>query len=386
MDLSLTKQQQSLRDTYRDFCNRELAPGAARIDREAVFPADNLKKLAKEGFLGLLYPMELGGSGAGWEELVIAGEEVARTCASTFLTAWASFGLCGIPILEFGGPGQKGAFLPRLASAALVGASAVSEPAGGSYTKQLGTTVVRDDGGYILTGEKSFVTNGPVADLSVVFAGNGGGMAPEDPSRLSAFIVEKGAPGISPGESFETLGVRGAKVGGLSLVDCRVSEGSLLGREGEGRRIMEAVSAVDRIAMAVYSLGIAEACLGDSIRYAMERTVGGRPIAHHQEIHFRIADMKILTYSARRLLYKVAWMQDNGRDAATLSRAAKLFASEGATQCADWAVRIHGGYGYTSRHSVERYYRDAKLGEIAGGTSELARMAVADRILADDEA
>jgi alkylation response protein AidB-like acyl-CoA dehydrogenase len=281
----------------------------------------------------------------------------------------------------FGSEGQKQRYLVKLIRGEKICAYAVSEPHCGSDTAALKTEARKEDRTYILNGTKAFVTNGPIADFVIVFAitNPGGSLA----QKMSAFIVEKGTPGFSAGPAVEKLGTRGSPVSELILKECPVREDQLLGMEGEGSSYAAKINEFGRLGYAAYSLGVARACLEESIQYAQGRKAFGRPIAHFQEISFKVADMQMFVDTGRLLTYRAAWMIDQGIGTPTDVSIAKLFISEAATWCAANAVQIHGGYGFLKGYKVERLYRDAKLGEIGEGTSEMQRRTIARSLLGE---
>jgi len=377
MDFSLTDEQQQYLEGFRKYCDERIVPDAERLDREASFSREKLGGLAEAGYTGMAVPEGYGGTGAGLVARAAAGTILARACPATFRTAEASSGICATLILAFGTEEQKRSFLPRLAGGETVGAYAFTEPDGGSDPGAIRARAERKGNGFELAGLKSPVTNGPMADLFVVVARTDPG---EGGEGLSAFLVDKGREGLRPGQALDTLGVRGSPTSEVAFDGCALTEKDLLGPEGEGMAVAGEALEIGRIGMSVYCIGIMDACLEESIRFAMDRKAFGRPIARYQDVHFRIADMKVLADSARQLLYKVAWLKDTGQPCAELSAALKLYASESAGQCAGWAVQVHGGRGYLRGTVAERLYRDARLGEIAEGTSEMQRAAIVEAL------
>ena len=327
MDFSLTDEQQKYLEGFCKYCDEQIAPDAERLDRDASFPREKLTGLAKAGYTGMAVPKDYGGTGAGLVARAAAGAILARACPATFRTVEASTGICVSLILTFGTEEQKRGFLPRLANGEMVGAYAFTEPDGGSDPGAVKARAERKGDGYVLTGLKSPVTNGPMADLFVVVVRTGPG---EGVEGLNAFLVDKGRDGLRPGSALETLGVRGSPTSEVTFDGCALSEKDLLGPEGEGMAVAAEALEMGRLGMSVFCIGIMEACMEESIRFAMERKAFGRPIARYQDVHFRIADMKVLADSARQLLYKVAWLKETGRPCTELSAALKLYASESA--------------------------------------------------------
>jgi len=377
-DFSLTPEQEEIQSSFRDFCEKKIAPHAERLDREAAFCTDQIKTLGEYGYLGMSLPQEHGGSGLPYPTFILAGEELARVCAATYLSSGASVGLAGTPILSFGTDEQKTKYVPDLISAEKIGAMAITEPHCGSDVRSIKTRAERKGDSYLLNGSKMFITNGPIADVVVVYAKT-------DPNAgyqgISCFLVEKGTKGFSAGKSLEKLGCRGSPTSELIFEDCKIPAANLLGTEGGG--FIQAMQCLTpaRIGMAMYSLGISQACLGESIKYATEREAFGKTIATYQEIHFKIAEMKVAVEGARWVIREAAWRFDQDLPCNTLASVAKLYASETCTRIASDAIQIHGGYGYMKEYAVERLYRDAKLGEIGEGTSEVQRMIIARDVL-----
>jgi butyryl-CoA dehydrogenase len=377
-DYTITPEQVEIQKSFRDFCEKEIAPKAEKLDREAIFCTDNIRALGKYGYMGTGMPKEFGGSALGCLTFSIAGEELSKACAATYLSSGASVGLAGIPIMIFGTDAQKKKYLPDLIKGTKFGCMAMTEPHCGSDVQSLKTRAVRKGDKYILNGTKMFITNGPIADIALIYAKT-------DPTKgysgISCFVVEKGTKGFSVGKPLDKLGVRGSPTSELIFEDCEIPAANLVGSEGGGFiQCMQSLVPA-RIGMAVYSLGIAEACLEESIKYATEREAFGKTIASFQEIHFKIAEMKMATEGARLVTYEAAWKLDQGIPDSTLASVAKLYASETCTKIASDAVQIHGGYGYIKEYKVERLYRDAKLGEIGEGASEIQRMIIARDII-----
>lgn len=386
MDYSLNDEQLALQESFRKFCDKEIKPNADRLDKADPAEADklmkqNFKKLAEFGYTGMCHEEKYGGSGKDLITQCVAQEELARVCAATFLSVGGSLGLCGLPIAHFGTDAQKKKYLPKLISTETIGAFGLTEPEAGSDAIGIKTTAQKKGDRYILNGSKTFISNGPIADIAVVMAVTG---KPDEKGRnVSSFIVEKGMKGFSAGKHLDKMGYRGAPTSELFFDDCEVPAENLLGVENEG--FIQAMKTLEygRIGMAVVALGIAVACMEESIKYAKERHQFGKPIGKFQMVGFRLSDMKVLTDVSRLLIYKAAWHKDNNHpEAATMASIAKLTASEASTKISSWAVQIHGGYGYMTEYPVERLYRDAKLGEIGEGTSEIQRLLIARDVLA----
>jgi butyryl-CoA dehydrogenase len=380
MDFELTPEQKLIRDTARDLSQREIAPHAAQIDRSHEFPRKIFARLGEMGLLGIMMPEAWGGAGMDALSYVLAMEEVARACASTSVIMSVQSSLVSAPILAAGNDGQRARWLPDLASGRKVGCFALSEPEAGSDAKAQKTRAVRAGTGWVLNGTKNFITNAPVADLALVFATT-------DPAKrshgISAFLVPTNTPGFKVGPPDDKLGIRGAPSAQIFLTDCAVDDDARLGPEGDGFKV--ALRALDggRIGIAAQALGIARAAFEDAVAYARERKTFGQPIAEHQAIQFKLADMRTEIDAARMLLWRAAVLKDSGRAYATEASMAKLFASEVANRAAKEAVQIFGGYGYLADFPAERHFRDAKITEIYEGTSEIQRMVIASALLKD---
>ncbi|MCL4557310.1 MAG: acyl-CoA dehydrogenase family protein [Deltaproteobacteria bacterium] len=371
MDFELTEDQKKQKESFAGLCAKEIAPRAEFTDKEAVFPEENIRLLGKVGFLGMGFPEEYGGSKGDPVIRAVLGEELAKACASTYLSAGASSGLFGIPVLKFGTQTQKKKYLPGVLSGEKMGALAITEPQAGSDMLGMKTGAQKSGNGWLINGSKTLITNGPVADYYVVAA-----YTDKEKKRdgISLFIVEKGTKGFSSGKPFDKLGVRGSPTSDLFFDGCEVPGENLLGEVNKGFLQLARTLSHGRIGMAVYSLGIAQACLEESISYAQERTAFGKKLAHFQDVHFKIADMKMYIDVGRELIYKAAWMLDQDDSQSVLfASIAKLFMSEHTTKIASDAVQIFGGYGFIKGYKVERLYRDSKLGEIGEGTSEIQR-------------
>jgi len=381
MDFELTDEQKEFRKNFRAFCEREIAPRASQVDAEAALSMENHRRLAEVGFLGLPFPEKYGGGQKPLLTCTIAWEELAWACPSTFLSWGISSLFSGMTIHLFGGQEQKQRYLRKLISGEKIGAFALSEPHCGSDMAALKTEARKEERAYILNGTKAFVTNGPIADFVILFAITNPAATAD--RKMSTFIVEKGTAGFSAGPAMEKLGARGSPTSPLTLRECAIPEDHLLGAEGEGFGCAAKVKELGRLGYAAYSLGVGQACLEESIRYAQERQAFGRPIAHFQEISFKVADMQMFVDTGRLLTYRAAWMIDQGLEASADISIAKLFTSEAATWCATNAVQIHGGYGFLKGYKVERLYRDAKLGEIGEGTSEMQRRTIARSLLGE---
>lgn len=378
--LDLTEEQEAIRELARSFAQNEIAPVAMQFDETQEFPWEIFRKMGELGFLGVLVPTEYGGAGMGAIELALIVEEIAKACPSIALGVAAHNGLCVNHILQFGSEEIKQKYLPPLATGKVMGGWALTEPGSGSDAGEMQSVAVLEGEHYILNGTKNFITHGSVGEIFVV-------MAKTDPSAgkkgISAFVVEKGMPGFSAAKKENKLGMRSSDTSSLVFENVSVPKQNLLGREGEG--FIQALQILDggRITIAALSLGLAEAALEHSIRYAFERKQFGQPIAEFQATQFKFAELSTKIEAARLLTYKAAWLKDKGEPHTLEAAQAKLFASELAVRAAEEAVQIHGGYGYIKEFPVEKLYRDAKLLTIGEGTSEIQRIVIARQLLGE---
>jgi butyryl-CoA dehydrogenase len=385
MNYSLNDVQNSIKNNFTTFCNKELAPRAALLDAAShdevqVLIKENIKKLASIGYLGMVHEEKYGGTNLDLLSQAIAGEEVARACASTFLSAGASNGLFGIPLKMFGTDEQKSKYLPGIIKGEIIGSFGLTEPEAGTDAAAIKTTAVKKGNEWIINGSKTFITNAPIADVCLIMAYNDKDAGPG--SGVTAFLVDKGTPGYVVGKPFDKLGFRGSPTAEIFLEDCKVPESAVLGQVGAG--FIQAMQTLEygRIGMATVSLGIAVACMDAANTYSKERKAFGKPINRYQEVSFKVAEMMIMTDVSRLLIYKAALAKEmKDPESAVFASCAKLFASESATKIASMALQVHGGYGYIKEFPVERLYRDAKLGEIGEGTSEIQRVLIAKSIL-----
>jgi alkylation response protein AidB-like acyl-CoA dehydrogenase len=378
LDLELNEEQMLLRKTVRDFAEAEIGPHSREWDEKQDFPREVFGKLAELGLMGVCWPVEYGGSGLSTLDWAIVMEELSRVDAGVALSLAAHHSLSSGHIFLAGSEEQKKRFLTPLAKGDKVGCWGLTENSAGSDAGGTRTTAVRDGDSWVLNGSKTFITNGRVADTAVV-------MAVTDRTKgkkgISAFVVERGTKGFRSGKKEDKLGVRSSDTSELVFEDCRIPAENLLGREGYG--FVDTLRILDRgrIGIAAFSVGIAQASLEASMRYAVERKQFGHPIADFQAVQFKIADMATHTQAARLLTWRAASLRDAGKEHKAESSMAKLFAGEASVQIALDAIQIHGGYGYLKEYKVERYLRDAKLGTIGEGTSEVQRLVIARELL-----
>lgn len=378
LDFSLSEEKVMLRKTLREFAEKELAPKAAEIERTGGFPWENVKKLAELDLLGIHVPTEYGGAGADTVSYAIAMEEISRACptSATIVTHGNLFS--GGLILQFGTEEQKKKYIPPIVRGDKIGAFSITEPGAGSDVAAIRTTAVLKGDEYVLNGRKQFSTLAGVSDVFVIFVKTD----PEAGSRgISAFIVDRDAAGLSLGEPERLMGLRAIQNCPIYLDDCRVPKENLLDQEGKGMRIALTMLDTGRIGVAMMSVGIAQAALEASIKYAKERVAFGQPIANFQAIQWMLADMALDIDAGRLLALRAAWLHDQGVRHTKESSMAKLFCSEMCVRHTLNAIQIHGGYGYTEEFPLERLMRASKLQTIGEGTSEIQRLIIARYLL-----
>jgi alkylation response protein AidB-like acyl-CoA dehydrogenase len=373
----LTEEHQAIREMVRDFATSEIAPIAAQVDKAASFPEQNFKGLGKLDLLGLLVPTEYGGAGADYRSYAIAVEEIGRACGSTGLSYAAHCSLGTNPIKLFGTEEQKKKYLPKLASGEYIGAWALTEPGTGSDAAAQKTTAKRDGDSWILNGTKQFITNATVSDVNIIMAMTDQSLGKKG---ISSFIVEKGTPGFYVSKVEKKLGMRGSPTASLTMEDCRIPAGNIIGEVGEGYKQALTTLEGGRISIGALALGIAQAALDASITYAKQREAFGQQIGRFQFIQGYLADMATLIHAARLMLYHAAYLKDHGQRVTLEGSQAKLYASEISSKVCNLCVQIHGGYGYVEDFPAERFLRDAKLCEIGEGTSEIQRLVIAKQL------
>jgi butyryl-CoA dehydrogenase len=374
MDFSLSDHQKLIRDTVRQFMENEVRPGVRQRDREGRFPADEIKKLAELGCCGMMTPEEWGGAGLDTISYVLMLEEVARVDAAMATSVGVTNSAVQVPLLAFGNDAQKKKYLRRMATGETLGAFCLTEPQAGSDAAGIQTRANRCDCGYRLNGTKTWVTNGSVAGMFIVFAKtnpDAGGKG------ITAFLVEPSFNGFRVGRHEEKMGQLSSPSVEIVLNDCEVPLENRLGEEGQGLKI--ALSALDggRIGIAALAVGLAQGALEASVKYAKQRRAFGKNISEFQAIQWMLADMQTEIEAARGLVYHAAWLKDSGGRMGAAASKAKLYASEMANRVAYKAVQIHGSVGYSRETDVERMYRDARVLSIYEGTSEIQRMIIA---------
>jgi alkylation response protein AidB-like acyl-CoA dehydrogenase len=379
MDLDLAPEHALLRDTIRDFMTTEVAPVIDEHERERRFPAEIVEKIGGLGWLGIPIPEDEGGAGLDTLAYAIAVEEIGRVWGSLGLIVAAHTSLgCG-PLHLAGTDEQKQRFLVPMASGKVLGAYGLTEPGAGSDAGGTRTTARLEDDCWVLDGSKRFITNAGHAGTYVVTAKTG--TTDKGDAEISAFIVPADTLGFSVGRLEDKLGLHASATGELRFENARIPAENLLGTQGDGFRTFLKILDGGRISIGALAVGLAQAALDASIPYAQTREQFGRPIGSFQGVAFMVADMATEIDAARSLVWKAAWLKDQGRDYGLVAAEAKLFASEVSSRATNAAIQIHGGYGYTTDYPVERYLRDAKLTEIGEGTSQVQRLVIARKIL-----
>ena len=374
----LTDEQEQLRKEIRDFAAREIAPNVMRWDEASEFPLEVVKKLGEMGLMGAIFPVELGGSGLGYVDYALAVEELSAVDGSIGIIVASHNSLCANHIFVAGNDEQRRKYIPLLASGKWLGAWGLTEPGSGSDAGSARTTAVRRGDNWVLNGNKTFITNGHYADISVIIAVTDKGQGTRG---LSAFVVEKGTPGFRAGKKENKLGLRASDTSELIFEDCEIPGENLLGEEGQG--FIDSMRILDggRISIAALSLGIGRGAYDAARKYVKQRHQFGKAISEFQGIQWKLADMATGLDAARLLTLRAAVMKDAGQKTTLESSMAKLMASEVAVKVCDEAVQLHGGYGFIKDYPVEKFYRDVKLCTIGEGTSEIQRLIIAREIL-----
>jgi len=378
VNFDFTEEQLEIKRLARDFAESEIAPHVLDWDEAQEFPVDVMKKLAGLGFLGVLVPQDYHGSGLGYIEYVSIVEEISRVDGGVGLSVAAHNSLCSNHILSFGTKEQKKKYLPKLANGEWLGAWGLTEPEAGSDASGTQTTAVRNGNSYVLNGSKTFTTHGTYGDVFVLMAVTDRAM---DNRGISAFIVEKGTPGLRAGKKENKLGCRASDTSEVVLDNCRVPAAHLLGLEGEG--FINCLEILDggRISIAALAVGMAQGAFEAALKYAKQRHQFGQPIAEFQAIQWKLADMATEIEAARLLTYRAAALKNQKKRSTKESSMAKLYAGEVCVRVASEAIQIHGGYGYVKEYPVEKFYRDSKICTIGEGTSEIQRLVIARQLL-----
>jgi alkylation response protein AidB-like acyl-CoA dehydrogenase len=378
MDFEFTEEQLQLKKMVRDFATAEIGPHVSEWDENQTFPLETIKKAGKLGFLGAIFPEELGGAGLGYIEYSIIIEELARVDPSVALIVAAHNSLCSNHIFVAGSDEQRQKYLPKLATGEWIGCWSLTEPEAGSDAAGTRSTAVLRDGQWVLNGGKTFTTNAQYADVCVAMC-----VTDRQASHhgISAFILEKDSPGFRVGKKENKLGMRASATGEVIFTDCRVPESQLLGKPGEG--FVDSLRILDggRISIGALSVGTAQGAYEAALKYSKQRKQFGRFISEFQAIQHKLADMATSIEAARLLVLRAASKKDRKRRVTRESAMAKLFASEIAVRVCDDALQIHGGYGFIKDYPVEKFYRDVKLCTIGEGTSEIQRMVIARQLL-----
>jgi alkylation response protein AidB-like acyl-CoA dehydrogenase len=379
MDLDLAPEHALLRDTIRDFMLTEVAPVIEQHERERRFPIEIVRRIGELGWLGIPIPEDEGGAGLDTLAYAIAIEEIGRVWGSLGLIVAAHTSLgCG-PLHLAGTPEQIQQYLVPMASGRVIGAYGLTEPGAGSDAGGTRTTARRDGDAWVLDGSKRFITNAGQAGTYIITARTGD--KPTGDAEISAFIVPSDTPGFSVGRLEDKLGLHASATGELRFEGARIPADHLLGEQGDGFRTFLKILDGGRISIGALAVGLAQAALDASIPYAQTREQFGRPIGTFQGVAFMVADMATEIEAARAMVWKSAWLKDQGRDFGLVAAEAKLFASEVSSRATNAAIQIHGGYGYVTDYPVERFLRDAKLTEIGEGTSQVQRLVIARKIL-----
>ncbi|HYG09614.1 MAG TPA: acyl-CoA dehydrogenase [Pyrinomonadaceae bacterium] len=378
MDFELNDEQRQVKMSVREFAEGEIAPHVREWDETQHFPVELLPKLAELGLMGVIFPEKYGGSGMGYVEYATIIEELSRVDGSVGISVAAHNSLCSNHIYMFGTEEQKQKYLVPLARGEKLGAWGLTEAGAGSDASGTRTTAVKKDGGWVVNGSKNFITHAVHGDVCVAVASTDRAMRSKG---ITAFIFEKGTRGFMPGKKEDKLGLRASETASVIFEDCFISDDNRLGPEGLG--FIQAMQILDggRISIAALAVGIAQGAYESALKYSKERQQFGKPISEFQAIQFKLSDMATQIDAARLLMYRAAYLKDNGKKVTKESAMAKLYASEISVKVCEEAIQIHGGYGYTKDYPPEKYWRDSKLCTIGEGTSEIQRMVIARQLL-----
>jgi alkylation response protein AidB-like acyl-CoA dehydrogenase len=378
MSFDYSETQQMVAASAKEFAEQYIRPYVMEWDEAQTFPVEVFKKAGEMGFMGVLVPVELGGSGLGYHEYVAIIEEISKVDPSIGLSLAAHNSLCTNHILSFGNGDQKKKWIPKLATAEWIGAWGLTEHDTGSDAGGMGTTAVREGESWILNGAKNFITHGKSGDIAVVIVRTG---EKGDSRGMTAFVVEKGTPGFSSGKKENKLGMRASETAEMIFDNCKIPDSNRLGGVGEG--FVQSMVILDggRISIGALSLGISKGAYEAALKYSKERVQFGKPISQFQGISFKLADMATEIEASELLLHKAAFLKNEGRNVTKLGAMAKMYASEVCVKVANEAVQIHGGYGFTKDFPVEKFYRDSKLCTIGEGTTEIQKVVIARKIL-----
>jgi alkylation response protein AidB-like acyl-CoA dehydrogenase len=378
MDFRPTEEQVLLRRSVREFAETEIRPHVREWDQDQQFPIELVKKMAALGLLGIQLPEQYGGAAMSAIDYCICIEEIARVDPAVALSLAAHNGLCSSHLFRFGTEAQKQQFLVPLARGERVGAWGLTESTSGSDAAGMRTTATRAGACWVINGSKTFITHGRICDVMVVMAVTDRAAGSKG---ISAFVVEKGTPGMAPGKKEDKLGMRASDTSEVLFDNCRIPAGQLVGTEGQGFVDTMQVLDAGRIGIAALAVGLAQGAYEAALSYARERKAFGKPIASFQAIQWKLADAATKIEAARLLTYRAAFLKERGQRTTLESAMAKLYASEIAVKVADDCVQIHGGYGFVKDYPAEKYFRDVKLTTIGEGTSEILRLVIARRLL-----
>ncbi|KAB7529706.1 acyl-CoA dehydrogenase [Flagellimonas olearia] len=378
MNFDYSETQKMVAQSAREFAQQHILPHVMEWDEAQTFPVEVFKKAGEMGFMGILVPEELGGSGLGYHEYIAILEEISKVDPAIGLSVAAHNSLCTNHILSFGSEEQKQRWIPKLATAEWLGAWGLTEHNTGSDAGGMNTTAVRDGDSWVLNGAKNFITHGKSGDIAVVIVRTG---EKGDSHGMTAFVVEKGTPGFTSGKKEDKLGMRASETAELIFSDCRIPDDNRLGEVGEG--FIQSMKVLDggRISIGALSLGVAKGAYEAALKYSKERIQFGKPISEFQGISFKLADMATEIEASELLLHKAAFLKNEGRPMTKLGAMCKMYASEVCVKVANEAVQIHGGYGYTKDFPVEKFYRDSKLCTIGEGTTEIQKVVISRNIL-----
>ncbi|GAC1314056.1 MAG: acyl-CoA dehydrogenase family protein [Acidimicrobiales bacterium] len=375
MDFELSSEQDAFRKVVRDFADAEIAPHAERWDAEHTFPVETVLAMGELGLFGLPFPETYGGSDADFTTFCIAIEELGRVDSSMAITLSAGVGLGANPIYSFGSEEQRQTWLPEMLAGRALGAFGLTEPDAGSDAGATRTQATLEDDEWVIDGAKAFITNSGTSITSVVTV-----TAHTGPGEVSAIVVPAGTPGFVVDPPYRKMGWHASDTHGLRFEGCRVPAANLLGERGAGFKQFLAILDEGRIAISALAVGLAQACLDQSVSYAKERNAFGGPIGRYQAVAFKCSDMAVSVENARNLLYKAAWLKDHGKPFKKAAAIAKLYSTEAAVTATREATQIFGGAGFMDETPVARFYRDAKILEIGEGTSEVQRIVIARQL------
>lgn len=380
MNFEYTETQKMIAESIRDFAEVHIRPNIMEWDEAQIFPVELFKKLGEMGFMGVLVPEELGGSGLGYHEYITIIEEISKVDSSIGLSVAAHNSLCTNHILTFGSEEQKKRWIPKLATAEWIGAWGLTEHNTGSDAGGMNTTAVKQGDNWVINGAKNFITHAISGNVAVVIVRTG---EKGDSRGMTAFVIEKGTPGFTSGKKENKLGMRASETAELIFDNCVVPDANRLGEVGEG--FIQAMKVLDggRISIGALSLGISKGAYEAALKYSKERQQFGKPISEFQAISFKLADMATEIEASELLLHKAAYLKNNHKPVTKLGAMAKMYASEVCVKVSTEAIQIHGGYGYTKDFPVEKFYRDSKLCTIGEGTTEIQKLVISRNILKD---